>query len=112
MNQYYAVATFHVLGSKDEYDYVYVTYDKGKLKGIEINKMGSYNILARTRIPIDKNAFVDMRLFTGKDDKIKEFTMQYRDLVNYNGVLLIMDMVQRIRRLKLNYLTRLEKRKR
>ena len=28
-----------------------------------------------------------MRLFTGKDDKIKEFTMQYRDLVNYNGVL-------------------------
>lgn len=55
MNQYYAEATFHVLGSKDEYDYVYVTYDKGKLKGIQINKMGSYNILARARIPIDKN---------------------------------------------------------
>lgn len=87
MNQYYAEATFHVPGSKDEYDYVYVTYDKGKLKGNQINKMGSYNILARARIPIDKNAFVDMRLFTEKDDRIIEFTMQYRDLVNYNGVL-------------------------
>ncbi len=87
MNQYHAEATFYVLGTKDIYDYACVTYDKGKLKGIQIEKMGSYNILANATIPIDKNAFIDMRLFTGKDDKIIEFTVQYRDLVNYNGVL-------------------------
>jgi len=72
-------ATLHVEGSQDEYDYLYVTFDKNKLKGLQRYNIQNYNIQAWAIIPITENEVVDMTLFTGKDNRMKSFTMQYRD---------------------------------
>ena len=73
-------ATFRSSELQDAYIYGYVTYDKSKLKGPQIFKVDRYNIQAQGHIPITKNEIIDMRLFTGRDDSIVEFTMQYRDI--------------------------------
>lgn len=57
--------------------YMFRPWDRNKLKGFQLKKIRKYNIQAWATIPITENGFVDMRLFTGKDDKILEFTMQY-----------------------------------
>ena len=72
----YMEAIFPYNGNSDRYSYVYVTYDNKRLKGFQRNNLSNYNVQAWARIPINKNVFVDMRLFTGKDDKMLEFTMQ------------------------------------
>lgn len=62
------------------YGYLYCTFDLKKLKGQRRNGLDKYNIQANATIPITPRETIDMNLFTGKDDKILSFTMQYRDL--------------------------------
>jgi hypothetical protein len=70
-------ATFRSNENEDIYIYGYVTYDRAKLKGPEINKVKNYIINARGRIPISENEFLDMSLNTGIDNQIIEFHMTY-----------------------------------
>jgi hypothetical protein len=50
-------ATFRSNENEDIYIYGYVTYDKARLKGPEINKVKNYTINARGRIPYPKMNF-------------------------------------------------------
>jgi len=43
IHKFHAEAAFHVKGSKDEYDYAYITYDRNKLKGFQLKGYNSYN---------------------------------------------------------------------
>lgn len=70
-------ATFRSNENEDIYIYGYVTYDRAKLKGPEINKVKNYIINARGRIPISENEFLDMSLNTGIDNQIIDFHMTY-----------------------------------
>ena len=74
------------MGTENHYDYAYVTYNKERLKGFQHKNVSKYNIQAWAKIPITENGIVDMRLYVGKDNKIREFTMQSRDQVKYKGV--------------------------
>jgi hypothetical protein len=71
----------------NDYDYACVTFNKRKLRGFQRKSISKYNIQAWANVPITENGTVDMRLFVGKDNKIQEFTMQYRDHVKYKGIL-------------------------
>lgn len=62
--------------------YAYVTYDKGKLKGFKIGELKKYSMLAWATVPISKNQILDMRLFTDLNNKILDFSMQYRGPFN------------------------------
>jgi hypothetical protein len=70
-------ATFQSDEDKDIYIYGYATYDKTKLRGPQIDKLKQYNLLARAKIPITENEFLDMALTTDKHDKILDFHMTY-----------------------------------
>jgi hypothetical protein len=87
INKLHAEAIFLVTGTQNDYDYAYITYNKGKLRGFQQQSTSEYNIQAWANIPITENGTVDMRLYVGKDNKIQEFTMQYRDHVKYKGIL-------------------------
>jgi hypothetical protein len=62
------------------YGYLYCTFDTDRLKGRRRDKLDKYNVQANASIPITSSEIIDMNLFTGKDDKILSFTMQYRNL--------------------------------
>lgn len=62
------------------YGYHCCTFDTDKLRGQRRNGLNEYNIQANATIPITPEETIDMNLFTGKDDKILSFTMQYRHL--------------------------------
>jgi hypothetical protein len=62
--------------------YAYVTYDKNKLKGFKIGELQRYNMQAWATVPISENQVLDMRLFTDQDNRILDFTMQYRGPFN------------------------------
>jgi hypothetical protein len=79
MKKLYMEATLQVEDNQEHYDYFYVTYNKNKLKGPQGHNTQNYNIQAWATIPITMYEVVDMTLFTGKDNKMKSFTMQYRD---------------------------------
>jgi hypothetical protein len=87
INKFHAEAMFLVMGTQNDYGYTYVTFNKSKLRGFQRKSISKYNIRAWANIPITENGTVDMRLFIGKDNKIQEFTMQYRDHVKYKGIL-------------------------
>jgi hypothetical protein len=70
-------ATFQSSEDQDIYIYGYVTYDKTKLKGPQIDKIKNYNINAFGRIPISENEFLDMSLITEKGNKLLDFHMTY-----------------------------------
>ena len=70
-------ATFRSKEDKDIYLYAYVTYDRTKLKGPQIDKLKRYNLLAHGRLPITENEFLDMALITDNTDKILDFHMTY-----------------------------------
>jgi hypothetical protein len=70
-------ATFRSNENEGIYIYGYVTYDKTKLKGPEINKIKNYIINARGIIPISESEFLDMSLNTGNDNQIIDFHMTY-----------------------------------
>lgn len=70
-------ATFRDNDNKDICIYGYVTYDKTKLKGPQIDKLKQYNLLSHGKIPITENEFLDMALITDKNDKRLDFHMTY-----------------------------------
>jgi hypothetical protein len=68
--------------------YACVTHDKGKLKGFRIGELQKYSILAWATVPISKHQVLDMRLFTDLNNRMLDFTMQYRGPFNNVGYLL------------------------
>ena len=70
-------ATVESSEGQDIYVYGYVTYDKTKLKGPQVDKIRNYNINAFGRIPTIENEFLDMSLITDKGNQLLDFRMTY-----------------------------------
>lgn len=86
MNDYIRKLYMEGFGLSKEYPgtcfYAYVTYDKDKLKGFKIEELQKYNRQAWATVPISENQLFNMRLFTDLNNKILDFTMQYRGPFN------------------------------
>jgi hypothetical protein len=60
--------TFQSSQNQDIYIYGYVTYDKSKLKGPQLQNVKSYTIQTHCKIPITENEFLDIVLNTVKEN--------------------------------------------
>lgn len=77
ITELFAEATIHSNVAAEAYIHGFVTYDKFKLNGPQIPNMKKYNMIARGRIPITTNEFVDMSLITDKEDRVIDFHVVY-----------------------------------
>ena len=66
INKLHVEAMFLVMGTQNDYDYAYITYNKSKLRGFQRKSISKYNVQAWANIPITENGIVDMRLFVGR----------------------------------------------
>jgi len=58
--------------------YMYSTYNESRLKGYDRSKIVDHYTQAWATIPLDSNETIDMRLITDRNNRIQDFTMQYR----------------------------------
>ena len=81
VKQLFMEATLRSNLRSDTFIYGYVTYDKSKLRGPQLDKIQRYNIQAYGKIPINENEFLDMVLNTDKNDRMLDFHMLYRKIL-------------------------------